>query len=164
MLYKEGRQFYLDNLRTQKISLDDLASWIKERFHTPKRTRTLLRKWDNLSLTIIKSKFPSISLSECLKKTISKLADIHSSLPSEYRNDTILGSKLLNAVWDVAECHFPYHKPADTVQGIILNLQASLATNEGLSGSPSIQQPISAHLVGRKYYQFNNPRAKSRSQ
>lgn len=162
MLCKEARQYYLDTLRIQKLPLDELVRRIKERFHTPERTRALLREWDNLSFTIVKSKFPSSSLSECLEMMISKLTDIQSSLPSEYRNDTILRNKLLNSVRDVAECRLAYHKPADTVQGVISDLHASLATSESFAGSSSLQQPISAHLVDRKYYHADNSRNNSR--
>lgn len=135
MLCEKARQFYLDTLRPRKLSLPELVSKTKERFHTPECTLALLQEWDNLSLTTVKSKNPSCSPSECLERMIIKLTDIQSSLPSEYRNDTILHNKSLNAIRDVAECRLAYHKPAETVQCGISDLHPSLATSDNFSGS-----------------------------
>ena len=59
---------------------------------------------------------------------IGKLSDIQTSLPNEYRNDTILWNKLLNAVRDVDTCCLACDKPTDNFQGFISDIHASLAT------------------------------------
>lgn len=48
-----------------------------------------------------------------------KLPGIDSQLTVEYRNKTILGNRLLNAVINVDSCNFTNRKPVDTVQGVI---------------------------------------------
>lgn len=63
----------------------------------------------------------------CHEILISRLNDMQSSLPVEYRNDTILQNNLVNAVRVADDCEFFYHKLADTVQVVISGLHAALA-------------------------------------
>lgn len=163
MLSGEARQFCLDPIRPQKLLLDEMIKKTKERLNTAKRTRVLLWELEQLSFSIVKSKNLTCSQSEFLEKIVSELTNIQSSLPSEYRNDTTLQNKLLNAVRDISECCLVYHKPADTVQGVISDFHMSLATSKSFAGSSSVQQPIPARLVDRRYYHIKNSRQKSQT-
>lgn len=89
------------------------------------------------------------------------MTDIQSSQPSEYQNDTIIRNEILNAAHDVAECRLAYQKQTDTIQGVISDLHASLATSESFSGASSVQHPFSAPLIDRKYYHAENTRQKN---
>lgn len=95
--------------------------------------------------------------SQCLELLIEKLSDIQTSLPQDYRSETILRNKLLNSVRDVEACRLAYHKPADTVQGVISDLHASLATLKIENPAPS------AHFVDRQYFRTNGDRRKGGS-
>lgn len=67
------------------------------------------------------------SSTDCLEILVNRLAEIQDCLPKEYRNDTIF-KKLLNAVKNVESCRPTYQKPAESLQGIISDLHASIAT------------------------------------
>lgn len=149
MLTGHARQFYFDSLKRKNLSLVELEAAVKSRFLTPERTRALLREWEALSLMSIMSLHTSKSASSCLELLIEKLSDIQSSLPIEYRNETILKNKLLNAVKDVKDCQLAYHKPADTVQGVISDLHASLATLKTRGTEATAFEP-SANFVDRR--------------
>lgn len=128
MLTGHARQFYFDSLKRKDMSLVELQAAMKSLFLTPERTRALLRGWNALSLMAIMFLHTNESPSSCLKLLIEKPSDIQSSLLTEYRNETILENKLLNAVKDVKNCQLAYHKPTDAVQGVVSDLYASLAT------------------------------------
>lgn len=86
---------------------------------------------------------------------ITALTDIQAFLPKEYRNDTILRKKLLNAVRTVDFCRLAYQKPAETVQSVISNLHFSLAFASNVispttESSGNVGEP-SAHYVDRRY-------------
>lgn len=57
---------------------------------------------------------------------VAKLGDIQSSLPMEYRNDTIFRKKLHNDVHDLDECRPASRELEDAIQGVTSDLHASL--------------------------------------
>lgn len=66
-----------------------------------------------------------------LETLIERLSGLQSSLHGEHHNEEILRNKFLNAVRNVESCKLPCYKPADTVQGVILDIHASLSTRSG---------------------------------
>lgn len=98
--------------------------------------------------------------STCLEFLTTKLTDIQASLPNDYRNDIILQNELLNAVKVVDECRLVYHKPSNTVQGVIYELHASLATSKRHKATMS--SPVfetidpSAHFIDCSYLRVPN--------
>lgn len=101
---------------------------VNSRFHTLERMSALHREWGSLTLRRVMSAHSDKMPSACLEVLIEKLSDIETSLPALYCNETLLISKLLNAVRDVEDCLLAYHKPVDTGQGVISDLHASLPT------------------------------------
>lgn len=87
---------------------------------------------------------------------IEPLSDIQSFMPVEYRNKTVLCSKLFNAVWDVDFCQFAYRKPTETVQGVISDIYASLATAKRRSTSPNIPMEPNAHFADCRIMRRND--------
>lgn len=83
------------------------------------------------------SKNLSKSPTECFEILITMLTDMQSLLPKKYRSDTISRDKLLNAVHNVESFCPRYHKPADTVQGIVSDLHALLASTKAIFTSAS---------------------------
>lgn len=155
MLIGNARQYYFDNLKSESLDLSSLEKAIKMRFQTPERTRALLREWEMVTLNSIIASNTSKSPTECLELLIEKLSDIQTSLPKEYRSEIILRNKLLNAVRDVESCRLAYHKPAETVQGVISDLHASIAA---MKNSDSSSPEPSAHLVDRRYIRNGDDR------
>lgn len=147
-----ARQYYLDTLRSKNLSIDNLFKSIKDRFQTPERTRVLLREWDSLLLNGIMSNNPDIPQSECLEQLLARFSDIQASLLNEHRNRTILPDRLLNSVKDVSGCQLVYQKPANTAQGVISDLHASLAMCKRPSSQSLFAQPIlDVSYVDRRY-------------
>lgn len=87
--------------------------------------------------------------SSCLELLIEKLSDIQTTLPDEYRHETILRNKPLNEAINVESCQLAYHRPADTIQGVNSDLHSSLATTR--TGPSSFMQPApTAPFVNRR--------------
>lgn len=107
----------------------------------------MLREWENLSLPVIIGRNIGKSASQCVELLITRLSDIQVSLPPEYHNDTILKNKLLNSVKKVEACRLAYQKPAETLQGIISDLHASVATVR----TSDLSDPV-VHYTDRHYH------------
>lgn len=100
------------------------------------------------------SKNADKSPSTCLELLLSRISDIQAALPDEYRDDKILRDKLLNAVQDVIDCLQAYHKPADTVQGVISDLHASLAMTSRHQPPPRpVTNGLDINYVDLRYVQ-----------
>lgn len=158
MLIGNARQYYFDSLKPCNLNHKGFEDAMKSRFQTPERTRALIREWDTLTLNKLVASNPTKTHSESLELLIGKSSDIQTALPSEDRNETIMKNKLLNAVRDVESCRLAYHKPADTVQGVISDLHASLSTAK--QDILKLAEP-SAHPVDRRYirnYNTTKPR------
>lgn len=155
MLVGNARHFFFDSL-SKILNLMSLAEGVEERFQTPERTRALLFEWEALSLKDVTTTNRDKTPSACLEVLIAKLADIQTSFLKEHRHDTILWNKLLNAVGDIEDSHLAYHKPAESVQGVISDLHASLASAKKLTSSTSSLRPPneepSAYFVDRRYH------------
>lgn len=109
--------------------LEQVLQAVKESFITPKRTRALICKWKFFILKGIIAQKVTKSPSAYLELLIKKLSDIQTSLSPKYRNETIFRDKLSNTVKDVSSRQLAYHKPDDTVQSVISDLNSSLATS-----------------------------------
>lgn len=149
MFTGHARQFYFDHLKREKLTFGELENEVRKRFMTPERMRALLRGCDSISVTHVLDTDPEKSSSSCLEMMIERLSNIQSALPVEYRNETVLLKKLLNAARDVDSSQFAYLKPADTVQGVIADLYASLFTAKRRSTSSNILMEQNVHLVDR---------------
>lgn len=89
MLRESASQYYFDACKEKCLTLDELASTIRSRFHTAERTRALLREWEILSLPVIIEGNIGKSASQCLELLITRLSDIRVSPPLEYRRHDI---------------------------------------------------------------------------
>ena len=85
---------------------------------------------------------------------MKQLQDIQHSLPSEYKYDVIFRDRLLNAVSGIEACRIAKQKPTSTVEGIISDFQAAVAT--------FVQEEKSSHamIVDRKFMRRNDRRGR----
>lgn len=147
-----ARQFYFDNLQSKFLNPDEFAQAVLKRFETPEITRALLGEWNGLKFNKVVSMNVEKAGSEFLEVFITRLADIQSSLPVEYPNDIIFRNKLFNAVQNVDAFRLAYHKPAETVQGLIPDLYASLAVTFRVNvPGPVFHTEIAIHYADRRY-------------
>lgn len=156
MLTGFAEVFYYDDPHGRNSSLKEMSFLFKSRFEIPERTRALVRGWESLTLQTILSTDPLNKLIDWLEIMISRLNDVRSWLPPDYQGAVIYQNKLLNAVRDIDTCKLAYQKPAKTVQGVIANLHASLATEMRtsilqLSKTSSTPVDSSIHYVDRKF-------------
>lgn len=126
-------QFYFDFAQRKNLDFEALCLEIKGRFITAERTRALLSEWNSLSLKSVIAKGGCSSDQNYLEKLVSKLQDIQSALPTEYKSKEIL--KLLNSIKDIDACQLAYYKPANILQGLISDIHASLATTSTTNGA-----------------------------
>lgn len=129
MLTEPASTFYQDYLRQKNLSLTELADAMKESLQPPERKRALLREWNSLTLKTMFESNIDKSPVECLELLITRLSEIQSNLQTEHRKDTILRDRLLIATLEVDACRLAYHKPSDTLQGVISDGHASLGTH-----------------------------------
>lgn len=158
MIFGAARQYYFDSLKVKGLYLPGLVEAVKERFYTSERTCTLLREWDAIFLSSVMARNIWKEPSECLDSLLNRLQDIQLSLPSEYKNDTIIRNKLLNSVKDVESCKLAYFKPAPTLGGVISDLYASVATMKKAERSL-----FDAHFVERRYHRPFDKRRKKKA-
>lgn len=145
MLCGSALQYYFDVLKEKDMDLNGLTDSIKNRFQTSERSRALLGEWEGTSFESFMAKNDGKNYTECLEILIGRLSDIKISLPSAYRGEEILKDKSLNSVREIDACRLAYHKPAETLEGIISDLHASMATS-----SVKKKSGTAAHLVDRR--------------
>lgn len=68
------------------------------------------------------------SKSEFIELLTTKIGVVESPLQTEYQNVIILRNKILVSIHYIETCRLTYHKSLETVQAVILNLHAFLAT------------------------------------
>lgn len=132
------------------MTFSDATSAIKARLETEERTRDLLREWESISLQGSIKKSEDNHPMSGLGIKLSRLTEIQRYPPDVYRNDTIMINKVLSAVMDVDACKLACHKPLESLQGNISDLQASVATvGNGNNFKPSV------NMVDRRYHNPN---------
>lgn len=154
MLAGNARQSFFNTLSNKNMDLMALSKGVKERFQTFEWTRVSLLEWESLTLDGVLTNNQEKTPSVCPEFLISKLTDIQTSLPKEYRNDTMLRNEWLNAVRKVEDCRLAYHKPTESVQGKMSDLHASLSSAEHLPTGSSSRLPDekpTTPFVDRRY-------------
>lgn len=86
------------------------------------------RHGEPASLANIFSSNRGKSLSLCFELRIERWPDVGKTLSPEFRNEIVLGIKLLSVGKNVRACKLAYHKPAETVQSVELRYFAGSST------------------------------------
>lgn len=148
MLCGQAGEYCFNKLCRQKLTLNRLADQIQTRFKNEEKTRALFRNGELLILSQPMSSQPRKADQECLELLVRKLHDIQASLPAKYRTDLMMKNRFPNTVWDVDQCHLACHKPADTVEEVILDFLSSIFLLE--SSSRSLLAAPSVHIADRR--------------
>ncbi len=96
---------------------------------TPEATRSLVSEFYALNLRTVLQQNPEKSLSEALQLMIARFERLRPCLHVEHRSDVVFRNRLLNTYRDVEACPLATQKPADTVQGVIADLQSAIAAH-----------------------------------
>lgn len=128
MLSGPALNFYLRNLKGKIHTIHEMEESMRKRFVTTEGTLALLREWKSTTLLSYMEKNPDKSAVDIFNKMVARLAIIQQGLPNEYQNDTIFKDHLLTAVDGIDACRLARQKVAPTLQGVISDLQTSIAT------------------------------------
>ena len=115
--------YYIDCKSNPHItSLSDLCDNIKQHFEGAEHERNVLIKWNDLTLRKEIDKNPGKSIEDCLQLLIQELRVLQLGLEKDLRHEKFFLNKLLTACQDHPACSIACSKPANTVNGLISDL------------------------------------------
>ena len=145
--------YYMDCKSNPYItSLSDLCNNIKQHFKRTEHERNVLVKQNDLTLRKEIDKNPGKSIEDCLQLLIQKLRVLQLGLEKDLHHEKFFLNKLLTACQDHPTCSIACSKPANTVNGLISDLQSSITTYTKVQGNNSQNQ----YFTDRQYH--SNPR------
>lgn len=103
MLKSVALDYLFSSIKGKDKTIDEMIHLMNNCFMTEERTRVMTNEWEATKLEAYIKDNPNLSKRECLDKIITRLPDLRSCLPVEYRPDIILKNKLLNACSDIEE-------------------------------------------------------------
>jgi hypothetical protein len=140
MLKDHALEHYLTNLNQFQAaspqapppSFLELCNVTRTYFENNEYRRAQLNQFNSLTLqqVIDNPKNAGRSTKECLAVLISELRALQSSLDPVWRFDAALINRLISACQEVKACSYACYKPAETLPGLINDLQSSIDTYE----------------------------------
>lgn len=132
MLKGQALEHFFINLRAAgaTVSFDDLCNATRNYFETPEYRRAQLSKWNATTLRTVIAKNTEKSTAECLHLLVTQLRHLQPSLDFPLRTDAFLHNKLITACQDISSCQYACYKPAETLSGLINDLDSSITTYE----------------------------------
>jgi hypothetical protein len=123
-------QFGTGTLRGVLIIFDEVCFSMRNYFEDAEYRRSILFKWNNLTLKsiMIKSENEDKSVEECLQLLIKQLRHLQHDLNSELRSEKFIHNKLINACQDVFVCQYVCFKFSDSLIDLINDLKSSIIT------------------------------------
>ncbi|RKF87932.1 hypothetical protein GcM1_084004 [Golovinomyces cichoracearum] len=129
MLKGNARIYYYQSLFPhidETTSFETVVSKIKTNFEGAEYQRTVLETWQDMTLDSSILKSPEKSISEIFEIMLTKLRDIQLGLAPRFRDKDFLYTKLLQACKRNSVCELACFKPAPTLEGLIIDLRASI--------------------------------------
>lgn len=121
----------------------------------------MLRQWNNCTLNGFIKKNPDKSISENFKLLTEELSQIKICLDDIHLGDRVLYNNLIEACRQNPTCQLAYFRPSHNLQGLIKDLNSSIATFEDTEKS---NQPNEVLLTDRLYHKYPaRPRYSSQS-
>lgn len=132
MLKEPALSHYYTNLRNNKdvVSFDDMCTATCQYFEGFEYKIGILKEWETTSLATVINQNPGKPTSECLRLLITELRRLQHGLDSELRTDKHMYAKLLTACKDTKACRIAVSKPANTISGLVSDLQSSVSAYE----------------------------------
>ena len=154
MLKGLALDYYYSNISTSVVALnfDQVCNSIRNYFEGAEYKRSVLSKWNELTLKSVISKNEGKPMEECLEKLIDELRHLQHGLDPELRTDRFIHNKLINACQNLPACQYACFKPADSLAGLINNLRSSIITYT--QANPTSE----AFFTDRRYHkQYQTP-------
>ncbi len=132
MLKKLALNYYYANITSKdhSITFDDVCVSMMNYFEDAEYKRSILNKWNNLSLKSVMSKTENEekSMNECLQLLIKELRHLQHDLQSILRIDDFIHNKLVNACQKISACQYAYFKSSEILTELINDLKSSITT------------------------------------
>jgi hypothetical protein len=157
MLKELALDYYYANVTSSKnasFTFDDVCTSIMSYFEDAEYKRSILNKWNNLTLKSVmgKAENEEKSMNECLQLLIKELRHLQHGLGSVLRTDDFIHNKLVNACQEVPACQYACFKPSDSLAGLINDLKSSIATYQKAHFTESSFFTESTFFTDRRYH------------
>ncbi len=119
---------YYTNLKSNPLSIpfNKLYKATYNYFKGPEYKRNILTQWNATKLQTVIDKNTEKLTIECLQILIKDLQHLQHGLDIKLWTDDFLHNKLITACQEVEPCKYACYKPADTLAGLINDLQSSI--------------------------------------
>jgi hypothetical protein len=154
MLKGAALKHYYTVCRTEPrmTQLADLCNSIRNTFEGAEYKRSMLAKWNVLSLRQTISKNPNKDIETCLQLLVEELHTIQMNLDTTLYGDNFLQTKLQTACQDHPACSISCSIPALTSTGLISNVRASIITYESVNKKQNQTQYLQEDDKTEQYF------------
>ncbi len=131
MLKELAFDYYYANVASSKnasFTFDDVCISIMSYFEDVEYKRSILNKWNNLTLKSVMNKTENEEklMNECLQLLIKELRHLQHDLESILRIDDFIHNKLVNACQKISACQYTCFKSNDNLTELINDLKSSI--------------------------------------
>jgi hypothetical protein len=163
MLKGLALDYYYANVTSSKnasFTFDDVCISIMSYFEGAEYKRSILNKWNNLTLKSVmgRAENEGKSMDECLQLLIKELRHLQHGLGSVFRIDDFIHNKLINACQEVSACQYACFKPSDSLAGLINDLKSSIVTYQKAHFTESSFPTEFIFFTDRRYHRSFSPR------
>ncbi len=153
MLKGLALNYYYSNSTSKDhpITFDDVCASMMNYFEGVEYKRSILNKWNNITLKTVMSSNEGKSMDECLHLLIKQLRHLQHGLGPALRTDDFIHNKLINACQEVPACQYACFKPSETLAELINDLKSSIVTYEKA-------HPTDIFFTDRRYHRNFQPR------
>ncbi len=113
-------------LNSTSFTFDDVCISIMSYFEDAEYKRSILNKWNNITLRTMMSFNENQSMNECLQLLIKELRHLQHNLESILRIDDFIHNKLINACQKISACQYACFKFSDNLAELINDLKSSI--------------------------------------
>ncbi len=132
MLKELALNYYYANMtsknKNRSIIFDDVCASMMNYFEDVEYKRSILNKWNNLTLKSVMSRTENEekSMNECLQLLIKELRYLQHDLESILRIDDFIHNKLVNACQKISACQYACFKLSEILTELINDLKSSI--------------------------------------
>jgi hypothetical protein len=156
MLKGLALDYYYSNMSTgTPITFDEVCFSMRNYFEGAEYRRSILSKWNNLTLKSVMTSNEGKSAEECLQLLIKQLRHLQHGLDPELRSEKFIHNKLINACQNVSACQYACFKPSDSLADLINDLRSSIVTYQKAN---STTETFEAFFTDRRYHKNISPR------
>lgn len=135
------KHFYTSiKTNTHITNLSEACENMRETFEGEEYKRSMLTKWNNISLRTVITKNPGKDIEFCLQNLVEELRIIQLSLGNNLQDDTFLQNKIITACQAHPACTIGCSIPASSSVALINNLRQSISNHLAINSSSDQNQ------------------------